>query len=70
MRGFPGLKGYRGFPGQHGPQGDTGFPGEIIEGPIGNKGYKGDWKRLHFDVEFFVIEISMEIMQNIQNASG
>lgn len=35
------MKGYRGFPGQVGPKGDTGFPGEIIEGPPGNKGYKG-----------------------------
>lgn len=42
LRGFPGLKGYRGFPGQTGPKGDTGFPGEIIEGPGGNKGYKGN----------------------------
>lgn len=42
LRGFPGLKGYRGFPGLLGPKGDSGFPGEIIEGPVGNKGYKGN----------------------------
>lgn len=44
LRGFRGLKGYRGFPGSLGQKGDTGFPGQIIEGPVGNKGYKGDRK--------------------------
>lgn len=51
-RGFPGLKGYRGFPGLVGPKGDTGFPGEIIEGPPGNKGYKGKTKM--FEVVVYV----------------
>lgn len=55
MRGFPGLKGYRGFPGLHGAKGDTGFPGEIIEGPHGNKGYKGDLK-MFIHIVFYIIK--------------